>query len=139
MASTSQAAKWYEQPWFDGRIDQVTPEDYPKPDTFYGWAKVAYESLGFLYASRSLGSRLEVVQIRIVVPREVDAAAFVDRPLISYLRDITGYISQRDLQQLFTKSVDACRSTTDTVCPSRSSTACPTTHGPSGVSPTLAR
>jgi NAD+ dependent glucose-6-phosphate dehydrogenase len=106
-ASTNQASKWYEQPWFEGRIDRVTPDDYPRPDTFYGWAKVAYESLGFLYACGSLGQRLEVVQIRIVAPREIDAAAFEDRPLRRYLRDITGYISQRDLQQLFVRSVDA--------------------------------
>jgi hypothetical protein len=105
-ASTNQASKWYEQPWFAGRIDRVGPEDYPRPDTFYGWAKVAYESLGFLYACGSLGRKLEVVQIRIVCPREIDAADFVDRPLQRYLRDIAGYISQRDLQQLFTKSID---------------------------------
>jgi len=106
-ASTNQASKWYEQPWFEGRIDRVTPDDYPRPDTFYGWAKVAYESLGFLYACGSLGQRLEVVQIRIVAPREIDATAFEDRPLRRYLRDITGYISQRDLQQLFVRSVAA--------------------------------
>ena len=106
-ASTNQASKWYEQPWFEGRIDRVTPDDYPRPDTFYGWAKVAYESLGFLYACGSLGAQLEVVQIRIVAPREIDASAFADRPLRRYLRDITGYISQRDLQQLFVRSVVA--------------------------------
>ena len=106
-ASTNQAAKWYEEPWFEGRIDRVTPDDYPRPDTFYGWAKVAYESLGFLYACGSLGRRLEVVQIRIVAPREIDATLFEDRPLQRYLREITGYISQRDLQQLFVRSVDA--------------------------------
>ncbi len=106
-ASTNQAAKWYEEPWFQGRIDRVTPDDYPRPDTFYGWAKVAYESLGFLYACGSLGRRLEVVQIRIVAPREIDATLFEDRPLQRYLREITGYISQRDLQQLFVRSVDA--------------------------------
>jgi len=47
-ASTNQAAKWYEQPYFAGLRDRVDPEDYPRPDTFYGWAKAAYESLGFL-------------------------------------------------------------------------------------------
>jgi hypothetical protein len=106
-ASTNQASKWHEQPWFEGRIDRVGPEDYPRPDTLYGWAKVAYESLGFLYACGSLGRPLEVVQIRIVAPREIDAAAFADRPLQRYLRDIAGYISERDLQQLFTRSVEA--------------------------------
>ena len=52
------------------------PEDYPRPDNFYGWAKAAYETLGFLYACGSLGRKLEVVQLRIVAPREIDAAAF---------------------------------------------------------------
>jgi hypothetical protein len=106
-ASTNQATKWYEQPWFAGRIDRVGPEDYPRADTFYGWAKAAYESLGFLYACGSLGRKLDVVQIRIVVPREVSAAGFADRPLHRYLRDIAGYVSERDLQQLFVKSIEA--------------------------------
>jgi hypothetical protein len=105
-ASTNQASKWYEQPYYQGRIDRVTADDYPRPDTFYGWAKVAYESLGFLYACGSLGRALEVVQIRIVAPREIDSADFQDRPLQHYLRDIAGYISKRDLQQLFVKSID---------------------------------
>jgi hypothetical protein len=106
-ASTNQASKWYEQPWFEGRIDRVGPEDYPRPDTWYGWAKAAYESMGFLYACGALGRPLDVVQIRIVAPREIDAATFADRPLHRYLRDIAGYISERDLQQLFRRSIDA--------------------------------
>ncbi len=107
VASTNQASKWYEQPWAGHRIDRVGPEDYPRPDSFYGWAKAAYESLGFLYACGSLGRAVEVVLVRIVVPREVDAADFADRPLERYLRDIAGYVSPRDLAQLFTRSVDA--------------------------------
>ena len=106
-ASTNQASKWYEQPWFAHRIDRVGPEDYPRPDTFYGWAKAAYESLGFLYACGSLGRPVEVVLVRIVAPREIDAADFVDQPLHRYLRDIAGYVSPRDLAQLFVRSVDA--------------------------------
>lgn len=105
-ASTNQASKWYEQPYYAGRRDRVTPEDYPRPDTFYGWAKAAYESLGFLYACGSLGRKLEVVMIRIVAPREIDAADFADQPVERYLRDIAGYVSERDLQQLFVKSID---------------------------------
>ena len=106
-ASTNQAAKWYEQPYYAGLRDRVGPEDYPRPDNFYGWAKAAYETLGFLYACGSLGRTLEVVQVRIVAPREIDAAAFAGKPRARYLRDITGYISQRDLQQLFWKSIEA--------------------------------
>ena len=38
-ASTNQAAKWYEQPYYAGLRDRVSPDDYPRPDNFYGWAK----------------------------------------------------------------------------------------------------
>ncbi len=104
--STNQAAKWYEQPYYAGRRDRVTPEDYPRPDSFYGWAKAAYESLGFLYACGSIGRKLDVVMIRIVAPRDIDASAFEGKPVEQYIRDITGYVSERDLQQLFQKSID---------------------------------
>jgi hypothetical protein len=105
-ASTNQAAKWYEQPYFAGLRDRVTPEDYPRPDNFYGWAKAAYESLGFLYACGSLGRKLEVIQLRVVVPREIDARRFADLPRHRYVRELAGYISERDLQQLFCKSIE---------------------------------
>jgi hypothetical protein len=105
-ASTNQAAKWYEQPYFAGLRDRVSPEDYPRPDNFYGWAKAAYESLGFLYACGSLGRKLEVIQLRIVVPREIDAGMFADLPRDRFVRELAGYISERDLQQLFCKSIE---------------------------------
>lgn len=104
--STNQAAKWYEQPYYAGLKDHVVPEDYPRPDSFYGWAKAAFEPLGFLYACGSLGRKLEVVQIRIVVPREIDAGLFEDEPPERYVRELAGYISERDMQQLFCKSVE---------------------------------
>lgn len=104
--STNQAAKWYEQPYYAGLRDRVHPEDYPRPDNFYGWAKAAYESLGFLYACGSLGRKLEVILIRIVCPREIDASRFVGLPPERYVRDITGYISERDLRQLYCKSIE---------------------------------
>lgn len=105
-ASTNQAAKWYEQPYYAGLRDRVTTEDYPRPESFYGWAKAAYESLGFVYACGTLGRKLEVIHIRIVAPREIDAADFAGQPRARYIRDITGYISQRDLQQLFVRSIE---------------------------------
>jgi NAD dependent epimerase/dehydratase family len=106
VASTNQASKWYEQPYYAGRIDRVDPEDYPRPDGFYGWAKAAFESLGFLYACGSLGRKLQVVHIRIVAPREIDGADFTDLPRARYIRDLAGYVSERDLQQLFCRSLD---------------------------------
>jgi len=105
--STNQAAKWYEKPWRAGRRDRVGPEDYPRPDSFYGWAKTAYETLGFLYATGEVSRPLEVVQIRIVAPRPIRAEVFADRPLADYLRDLTGWISERDLQQLYVRSIEA--------------------------------
>jgi hypothetical protein len=105
-ASTNQAAKWYEKPYYAGLRDRVGPEDYPRPDSFYGWAKAAYEPLGFLYACGSLGRKLEVVQIRIVVPREIDASLFENEPPERYVRELAGYISEFDMQQLFCKSVE---------------------------------
>ena len=105
-ASTNQAAKWYENPYYAGLKDRVGPEDYPRPDSFYGWAKAAWEPLGFLYACGSLGRKLEVVQIRIVVPREIDASNFENRPPKRYVRELAGYISERDMQQLFLKSIE---------------------------------
>lgn len=106
MASTNQAAKWYEQPWLAGRKDSVSVEDYPRPMSFYGWAKSAYESLGFVYASGSIGPKLEVILLRIVVPRQIDASLFVNEPPERYIRELAGYISERDLQQLFVKSIE---------------------------------
>lgn len=105
--STNQASKWYERPWKDRRIDRVDPFDYPRPDTFYGWAKAAYESLGFLYATGAQTRAVPNVQIRIVAPRPIRAADFADRPLADYLRDIAGWVSERDLQQLYVRSIEA--------------------------------
>lgn len=105
-ASTNQAAKWYEQPFYAGLKDRVDPEDYPRPDGFYGWAKAAFESLGFVYACGSLGRKLEVIQLRIVVPREIQIQDFVDQPPEKYVRELAGYMSEKDLQQLFVKSVE---------------------------------
>ncbi len=106
-ASTNQAAKWYERPYYAGLKDRVDPEDYPRPDSFYGWAKAAWEPLGFLYACGSLGRKLEVVQIRVVVPRSIDAEDFVEEPPERYVRELAGYISERDMRQLFCLSVEA--------------------------------
>jgi len=105
-ASTNQAAKWYENPYYAGLKDRVDSEDYPRPDSFYGWAKAAWEPLGFLYACGSLGGKLEVVQIRIVVPREIDATLFENEPPKRYVRELAGYISERDLRQLFCRSIE---------------------------------
>lgn len=104
--STNQAAKWYENPYFAGERDRITPYEFPKAERYYGWAKAAYESLGFVYACGNYGRKLENIHIRIVAPREIDPHRYDDLPLHRYLRDITGYLSPRDLEQLVRKCVD---------------------------------
>ncbi len=113
VASSNHAADWYEHLIHTGKMDVVDPERTPpKSDNFYGWAKLAYEALGFLYASGAQGRKLENVQVRIGAPREIDARTyFPDGPdtpgdAVRYKRDLGAYISPRDLSQLFVKSID---------------------------------
>jgi len=113
VASSNHAADWYEHIIHVGKMDVVDPDRTPpKSDNFYGWAKLAYEGLGFLYASGSRGRKLENVQIRIGAPREIKASTFFpngpgsDGNALQYKRDLGAYISPRDLCQLIVKSIE---------------------------------
>lgn len=111
VASSNHATDFYEGALREGRLDMVYPER-PRPlsDNFYGWAKEAYEHLGFVFASGRLGRRLEVVQIRIGAPRDLATTSFVDErrhdPRTLH-RDLGMWISPRDLAQLFARSIEA--------------------------------
>ena len=105
VASSNHAADWYEQILHPRHIEGVGPRDLPKSDNYYGWAKIAYEALGFTYACGSFGRKLEVVQVRIGAPREINAADFEGQPA-RYKRDLGAYISARDLVQLFVRSLE---------------------------------
>jgi nucleoside-diphosphate-sugar epimerase len=106
VASSNHAADWYEQLIHPRCIEMIGPADLPKSDNYYGWAKIAYEALGFTYACGAFGRKLEVVQVRIGAPREIDPGRFEGRPA-AYKRDLGAYISARDLQQLFVRSIEA--------------------------------
>jgi nucleoside-diphosphate-sugar epimerase len=106
MASSNHAADWYEGLIHAKKKDVVDPWERAVSDNFYGWAKEAYEHLGFVFASGRLGRPLEVVQVRIGAPREIRAEKFVNN-LVGYNRDLGAYISPRDLTQLFVKSIEA--------------------------------
>ncbi len=113
MASSNHAADWYEHLIHVGKMDMVDPDRTPpRSDNYYGWAKLAYEGLGFLFATGALGRKLENVQIRIGAPREISARTFFPNgprsagDAVTYKRDLGAYISQRDLQQLFVKSLE---------------------------------
>jgi uronate dehydrogenase/NAD+ dependent glucose-6-phosphate dehydrogenase len=110
VASSNHAADFYEGALRERRLDLIGP-DAPRPlaDNFYGWAKEAYEHLGFVYATGTLGRRLEVVQIRIGAPRDLAVTSFVDvrrNDPATLHRDLGMWISPRDLAQLIARSID---------------------------------
>lgn len=120
VASSNHAADWYEHALVHkGLKDVITPYELPLADNFYGWSKACYEHLGFLYATGALGRSLEVVQVRIGAPRDIDANTYsADEPpapqpgpdyatgLARYKRDLGGWLSIRDAQQLFLRCIE---------------------------------
>ena len=106
VASSNHAADWYEHILRHRQLEMLSPDDKRLSDNWYGWAKASYELMGFMYATGSQGSELENVQIRIGAPRPIDGEKFRDDEA-GYKRDLGAYISPRDLQQLFIKSIEA--------------------------------
>lgn len=106
-ASTNHAADLYENYALDGRVPMVTP-DQNASDNWYGWAKIAFEQIGQVYASGVThgGRALQNVQIRIGGPRETDLADAPLGDLRQMRRALAVYISQRDMAQLFIKSIE---------------------------------
>ncbi len=106
VASSNHAADYYERLIWAGKWDVVTPDMRPLSDNYYGWAKEAYEHLGFVFACGKEGGRpLENVQLRIGGPRETDAANTAPGDLQRLHRGLGAYLSVRDQVQLFVKSI----------------------------------
>lgn len=113
VASSNHAADYFEPLILDGEHDFVNPNERALSDNYYGWAKEAYEHLGFVFAvgkQPSTGQghlcKLETVQIRIGGPRETDVANCKPGDLRCMRRALAVYISDRDMQQLFIKSIE---------------------------------
>jgi len=120
VASSNHAADYYEPLILDGAWDFVDPNGRALSDNYYGWAKEVYEHLGFVFAvgkqARSAsftsgakqegGRQLEMVQIRIGGPRETDVENCPLGDLRCMHRALAVYISDRDMQQLFVKSIE---------------------------------
>ena len=108
VASSNHAADYYERLIWAEQWDCVTPDMAPKSDNFYGWAKIAYESLGFVFATGKVGGRkLEVVQLRIGGPRDnADLDGIAPGDIKKMHRGLGAYLSQRDQVQLFVKSIE---------------------------------
>jgi hypothetical protein len=121
VASSNHAADYYEPLILDGAWDYVNPDGRALSDNYYGWAKETYEHLGFVFAvgvqagrrndptsgaKNQAGRQLEVVQIRIGGPRETDVESCKLGDLRCMRRALAVYISDRDMQQLFVKSIE---------------------------------
>jgi len=108
VSSSNHAADYYERLLWAERWDAVTPEMPPKSDNFYGWAKISYEALGFVYATGKVGGRkLEVVQLRIGGPRESDIDEIQPGDIKKLHRAMGAYLSQRDQAQLYLRAAEA--------------------------------
>jgi len=109
VASSNHAADYYERLIWADAWDCVTPDMPPKSDNFYGWAKIAYESLGFVFATGKVaGRKLEVVQLRIGGPRDnADLDGVSAGDIKTMHRGLGAFLSKRDQIQLFVKSIEA--------------------------------
>jgi hypothetical protein len=107
VASSNHAADYYEDLILDHKRDVVDPDGRAQSDNFYGWAKETYEHLGFVFAAGRQSSRpLENVHIRIGGPRETDIDGCEPGDLRCVRRALGAYISERDMQQLFVRSLE---------------------------------
>jgi NAD+ dependent glucose-6-phosphate dehydrogenase len=120
--SSNHAADWYEhREIHTRRRDIVSPADYPLADNFYGWAKAASELLGWPYACGTFGRRLEVVNLRIGSPYDIDVGCYepdatpaessLPKPhgIAGFKRALGAWLSARDCAGLFRAAVHAPR------------------------------
>jgi hypothetical protein len=108
VTSSNHAADYYEALILDGIMDFVDPDQRALSDNYYGWAKDVYEHLGFVFATGKIEKQpLENIQIRIGGPRETDITRCELGDLRCMRRALAVYISDRDMQQLYIKSIEA--------------------------------
>jgi NAD dependent epimerase/dehydratase family len=108
VASSNHAADYYERLVWADRLDMVTPEMPPRSDNWYGWAKAAYELLGFVFATGKVDDRrkLEVVQWRIGGPRDDDIEHVQPGDIKTMHRALGAYLSARDQTQQAIRMVE---------------------------------
>ena len=108
VCSSNHAADFYERLIWQDKMEFVTPDMIPLSDNYYGWAKISYESLGFVFATGAMtdGIRLENVQLRIGGPRETDIEGLGASDLKRVHRALGAYLSLQDQIQLVVKSIE---------------------------------
>ena len=108
VASSNHAADYYERLVWADKLDMVTPEMPPRSDNWYGWAKAAYELLGFVFATGKVDGRaLEIVQWRIGGPRDDDVDRVAPGDVKTMHRALGAYLSRRDQVQRAIRMVEA--------------------------------
>jgi hypothetical protein len=108
VASSNHAADYYERLVWSDKLDMVTPEMPHRSDNWYGWAKAAYELLGFVFATGTVGDRkLEIVQWRIGGPRDDDIDHVTPGDIKTMHRALGAYLSRRDQVQQAIRMVEA--------------------------------
>ena len=108
VCSSNHAADYYERLVWADRLDMVTPEMPHRSDNWYGWAKAAYELLGFVFATGTVGDRkLEITQWRIGAPREDDIDRVEPGDIKTMHRALGAYLSRRDQVQQAIRMVEA--------------------------------
>ena len=108
VASSNHAADYYERLVWADALDMVTPEMPPRSDNWYGWAKAAYELLGFVFATGKVDDRkLEIVQWRIGGPRDDDIDSVKPGDIKTMHRALGAYLSARDQVQQAIRMVEA--------------------------------
>jgi nucleoside-diphosphate-sugar epimerase len=117
-ASSNHATDWYEHALVHrDQRELLSPTELPLSDNFYGWSKAAYELLGFVYASGSLGRKLEVVLLRIGALRDVSGRHYLGKlveqhvapgasGLANFKRDLGAWLSTRDFRQLVRRAIE---------------------------------
>ena len=108
MMSSNHAADYYERLIWSDRLTFATPEMIALSDNYYGWGKISYEALGFIFATGQMneGKKLENVQLRIGAPRESVAEGLSADDLKSMHRNLGAYLSARDQVQLVIRSIE---------------------------------
>jgi len=107
VASSNHAADYYERLIWAGRMEMVTPEMPPRSDNWYGWAKAAYELLGFVFATGTVDGRtLEIVQWRIGGPRDDDIRQVAPGDIAVMHRALGAYLSRPDQVQQAIRMVE---------------------------------
>jgi hypothetical protein len=107
VASSNHAADYYERVIWAGKMEMVTPEMPPRSDNWYGWAKAAYELVGFVFATGQVdGRKLEVIQWRIGGPRDDDLDRVEPGDIKGMHRALGAFLSRRDQVQQAIRMVE---------------------------------